>query len=476
MINLPPTIRRYFEQHRVTYRELHVDEPHSLSVDMAELGIDHHLTARAVLLKESNRFLLVVLPFDQAIDFTQLKTLYDVDFQLAEQVDMQQVFVDCDPETVPPLGAAYGIDTLVDTTLMQKESLFLQPGRKGVFLKMPSPEFKKLFRNANVARFSCRVIDITNRNCDVCPPLADNDDGEIDFGRYMPAANVRRRLDQIYSLPAVPTLVEQLLILREKPDATLDDLVDCLAPYPELSEQIKQLARATIFSGHSAGLSLRDTIQQLLGFRMALHIALGFACLRAFQPPEEGPLGRVSFWRHALYTAMCALEITRKMPRAIRPESGQVFLATLLHNIGFLLLSDLFRPEFFLLNKLVEANPDTPITRLEYQVLGMGNAQHLINMGHPRLGAWLMYAWKMPDTVVMAVAEHHNLHYTGPHAVYSLLSQLADRLISSFELGDADEPGVPESLLSQIGITPEIAEQVVKKIQTSQALLDAIVF
>ena len=481
MNDLPASILRHLQQRNIAYRVLSVSKSVSLSNDMTVLDIEPHQVVRAVLLQDAGHHpLLTVLPYDQALDFAALKATLGVDYQLAPTAELPRVFTDCDPETIPPVGEAYRIDTLVDSSLLNKETLYFQPGRKGVFLKMSVREFRKMYEDARFERFSCRVIDITRQQgrcasgSEAGPGAGSDQSGEgvADFGRYMPIADVRRQLDQFYSLPQPPSLVNQLLVLKDSPEATLNDLVNCLAPHREISEQIQCLAAVPFFGGYSRDCDLRDTVQQLLGFRMTLHVALGFACLRHFHLNEDGPLGRLAFWKHALYTAMCALELTRKMPRSNRPESGMVFLATLLHNVGFMLLGDLFRPEFFLLNKLVEANPETPVTRLEYQVLGMGNARHLINMGHPRLGAWLMYAWKMPDAVVMAVAEHHNILYQGPHSIYAKLALLADRLVSGLELGDADEPGLPEQLLAETGINEEAALQALESIRTARPLLD----
>lgn len=477
MNDLPASILRHLQQRNIAYRVLSVSKSVSFLSDMTVLDIEPHQVVRAVLLQDpAHHHLLTVLPYDQAIDFAALKAALGVDYQLAPTTELPLVFTDCDTETIPPVGEAYRIDTLVDSSLINKETLYFQPGRKGVFLKMTVREFKKLYQEARFERFSCRVIDITRQQAGCSPALGAEHgqpaDGPADFGRYMPIADVRRQLDQFYSLPTPPSLVNQLLVLKDSPEATLNDLVNCLAPHREISEQIQRLAAVPFFGGYSRDCDLRDTVQQLLGFRMTLHVALGFACLRHFHLNEDGPLGRLAFWKHALYTAMCALELTRKMPRSNRPELGMVFLATLLHNVGFMLLGDLFRPEFFLLNKLVEANPETPVTRLEYQVLGMGNARHLINMGHPRLGAWLMYAWKMPDPVVMAVAEHHNILFQGPHSIYAKLALLADRLVSGLELGDADEPGLPEQLLAETEINEEAALQALESIRTARPLLD----
>jgi HD-like signal output (HDOD) protein/prolyl-tRNA editing enzyme YbaK/EbsC (Cys-tRNA(Pro) deacylase) len=477
--NLPTTILTYLKKHRVAYQPLRASASTSLSNDMKQLQIEPHQLVRAVLLQHANAHLLAILPYDQAIDFSELKKLFKADYLIASPELLPEIFFDCDSETIPPFGEAYQIPTVVDASIMEKERLYLQPGRKGLFLQLTTEEFGKLFPQSPFKRFSSRVSEIATLSPSDASSSSEIACDEIekrpDFERYMPVADLRQQLDRFCSLPVPSPIVAQILSLKGDSSSTLDQLVEIVSDHPALSKQLQLFSTLPFFGGYDRKCALRDTIQQLLGVRIAQDTALGLASLHHFHLHEDGPLGRTAFWKHALYTTLCALEMSREMPRALRPEAGTVILSTLLHNIGFMLLGDLFRPEFFLLNKLVEANPEMAVTQLEHQLLGMGTARHLINMGHSRLGAWLMHAWEMPDPVIMTVAEHHNPRYEARYALYPRLTLLADRLILRLRLGDAESSRLPKEILDELALCEEGAEQALERVKASRSILDQIV-
>ena len=90
----------------------------------------------------------------------------------------------------------------------------------------------------------------------------------------------------------------------------------------------------------------------------------------------------------------------------------------------------------------------------------MGEAREMIAMGHARIGAWLMEAWKMPDTLRITLLEHHNKSYRGEHELLVHLVQLGDFLL---QYGDEDIPavgGFPEFSLGLLGLSPEQAGEI----------------
>jgi len=169
----------------------------------------------------------------------------------------------------------------------------------------------------------------------------------------------------------------------------------------------------------------------------------------------EGPLGLKSFWRHATYNAQLSLLLAEKITPAV--DHKRVYQSGLLHNIGFLLFGHLFKPEFQLLNKLVQANPNTPISFLEKHAIGMGQAKHVLGMGHGHLGAWLMKSWNMPEEMIIAQQEHHSHDYTGKHWEYAAITLVANHLLKRVNIGDADSVELPGELMSRLGLTEKMA-------------------
>jgi hypothetical protein len=115
-------------------------------------------------------------------------------------------------------------------------------------------------------------------------------------------------------------------------------------------------------------------------------------------------------------------------------------------------IGHLFQPEFFLLNKMVAANPNVPVIRLEKQVLCMGQARELLCWGHAQVGGWLLHSWQLPDEVVVTAREHHSAGYAGPHREYVQLVQLSNYLLGRQGVGDVLAGELPHEALRGLGL------------------------
>lgn len=264
------------------------------------------------------------------------------------------------------------------------------------------------------------------------------------------------------SFPHFPPIAERLLKMANDPQHSVEALADLIANDVAMQTQILQYARSFALNEGKPDPqgSIQTAITRVLGFDTVSHIALGMAVSRAFQVPEEGPLGLKLFWRHAL----CCATLAQKLGKIISPSYNidpyMGYLLGLFHNFGLLLLGHLFVPEFCLLNKSVLANPRVSIEILEKRLLGMGEAMAVVGYGHAQLGAWLMHYWGMPEPVLTVTRFHHTKGYDGPYKEYVSLIQLTNQLLKSLNLGDGQSGKPSSKLLKSLGLTLNQVESV----------------
>lgn len=286
------------------------------------------------------------------------------------------------------------------------------------------------------------------------------------------AGEIRRRIEQVYELPPMPEMARRVLELRNNPDATISELATIVELDPSLAAQVVRYATSPFYAYRGKINSIQDAITRVLGFDMVMNMALGLSTGKSFRNPCDGPLGLHAFWRHAVYSATLVQALAKQMSPSTRPQPGMVYLAGLLHNFGFLLLGHLFPPEFKLLNKLVAAHPESPVTALEKCVLGMGQAQNLLEMGHAQIGAWLMQSWRMPEEIIVTLREHHNPEYQGDHAVFPHLIMVSDHVLKGREIGDAPDALLPPSSLDCIGLSEDIVQNIANELFEDCTSLD----
>jgi Ala-tRNA(Pro) deacylase len=114
---------------------------------------DDHI-AKGVLLKDEDGYLLVVIPASHWVDFKRLQEELGRDLQLASEPEIERLFVDCEPGAVPPLGMAYGVETLLDEALSSLAHVYFEGGDHERLLKINAAQFKDLMQGMRHGHFS----------------------------------------------------------------------------------------------------------------------------------------------------------------------------------------------------------------------------------------------------------------------------------------------------------------------------------
>ncbi len=275
--------------------------------------------------------------------------------------------------------------------------------------------------------------------------------------------SVERRIEQVYALPPMPELGRRILKLQSDPNAGARELANIVQLDPSLAAQVIRYASSSYYGYTGRITNIHDAISRVLGYDMVMNLTIGLAAGRSFRIPDKGPLGLKNFWEHAIMSAVLMQRLCAVVPKDIRPPPAQSYLCGLLHDFGILLLGHLFPPEFHLLNKLAQANPEQSVADLESRLLGMGEAREMIAMGHARIGAWLMEAWRMPDPLRVALLEHHNADYRGEYEMLVHLVQLSDFVLQRVNNGECSG-ALPEHSLRLLRLVPEQVEESVLKV------------
>lgn len=453
-------LENYLSSHGVTYEVMSHAPTASLEQAAEQLGIPTSRFARAIVLRVDGQPRMAVLPLSHVLNFSALAGLLGGEPQPVPVEELASTFADCEAGCIPALGDAYGVPAVYDEALFEPEAVVFEGGSHVSLVRVTRDGLRSLTDRASIGRFSRSADSLREgkgADAAACSAPAPSASANC-IGSYTPVAAVKDRIEAIYELPMMPEHAQRILELNHDPNADAADLARVVDLDPSLAAQVMRYARSPLFSYGGKIDDLEQAISRVLGFDLVMNLALGLAALKPFRNPPDGPLGLHAFWRHATYSAALAQRLGRQLPPRLRPKQGPLYLAALLHNFGYLAFGHLFQPEFYLLNKMVAANPRVPVTTLERQVLCMGQARDMLCLGHAEVGAWLLKSWNMPEEVVAAACEHHNEDYAGAHAAYANLVLLVDRLLKRYEIGDADHDALPSPVLQRLGLTAEGVE------------------
>jgi Ala-tRNA(Pro) deacylase len=118
----------------------------------AHVPPDH--IAKAVILADRRGYLMAVLPGDRHISLEDLRKQLGRRLSLASENRLAPVFRDCESGAFPPLGPAYGMETIMDDRLIGLPEVFFEAGDHCGLIRVRGDEFLALMREARHGQFA----------------------------------------------------------------------------------------------------------------------------------------------------------------------------------------------------------------------------------------------------------------------------------------------------------------------------------
>lgn len=195
-------------------------------------------------------------------------------------------------------------------------------------------------------------------------------------------------------MPPLSASVQELILLRSDPDATVTELSKIIRQDPSLSAQIVSWANAAYYGSPKKVTSIEDAIIRVLGFDLTINLALGISMGRALQLPELQLHGASPFWQQSLATASVMEKFARELlDPDIKP--GQAYLTGIIHDLGYLVLFRLFPQQFARFVREIGANPHIPYRVIE---------RHVFKVTREEVGVWVLDSWGLPRDVYQPIA------------------------------------------------------------------------
>ncbi len=464
---LASKIEQYIRSNAIELQSVHHARSKNLAHALSLAGAVPECAVKAVMLIDRSGPAMLVLPFLGAPDLQALNASSNRQFQVVDDVKAGKLFADCDEGHLPFISQPYGLHVFVDESVLSLEYCIASSGCASTLLRLPSFSLRAAMQGATKGVFA--NFELVEERTDL----------SFTEGSAYSLDKVAEKLQSIYRLPPMPETAVRIMHLTADPESDVSDLAALVERDPSLSAQIMRYARSALFNYRGDLTCVKDAINVVLGFDRVSKLAMGIAAAKAFNIPNDGPLGLAQFWQHSLYTGV----LTQALAMISNPELGvedkDAYLSGLLHNFGMLLIGHIFPPEFRMLNKLREAEPDASMRDIELRVFGMGSAQSFISLGHGSMGAILLKMWGMPESTVKAAAMHQNLEYSGDQQNYVHLVQLSNYLLAMHGIGDEPAGIDPMPLFESLGIDPErafeLAEVTVAQCRSLDDMANALV-
>jgi Ala-tRNA(Pro) deacylase len=151
---LAPTLQKYLTDQNVAY-DLIPHERTTSSIDtVATTHVAGDSLAKGILLRDSQGYWLAVLPASRHARLSDLRTELGEPVRLASEQEIAEIFRDCARGAIPPVGACYGLDVLIDDSIDQQPELYFEGGDHATLVRMSQTEFARLNGHARHGSFT----------------------------------------------------------------------------------------------------------------------------------------------------------------------------------------------------------------------------------------------------------------------------------------------------------------------------------
>lgn len=152
---IPSRLSHYLDQHNARYDVCaHLWSRSSAETARSAHVLPHQL-AKSVLLEDDEGCVLAVVPADKTVMLHQVaEMLGRKELHLSDENRIASLFPDCDRGAVPPLGMAWGLETVVDDELEANDTIYMEAGDHERLLRMSREQFHALMDGARHGRIS----------------------------------------------------------------------------------------------------------------------------------------------------------------------------------------------------------------------------------------------------------------------------------------------------------------------------------
>ncbi len=153
-MSIPAKIEQHLAKHQADY-DIVIHPLTGSSMETAEAAhISGEKIAKGVLLRDNDGFVLAILPATHALRVGAVRELTERRLELANESDVTRIFADCVAGAVPAIGAAYGLDTIVDEHLRGQAEVFFEAGDHEELLRVSGDSFATMNSGAHYANIS----------------------------------------------------------------------------------------------------------------------------------------------------------------------------------------------------------------------------------------------------------------------------------------------------------------------------------
>ena len=231
--------------------------------------------------------------------------------------------------------------------------------------------------------------------------------------------SISQLLQEARDLPPIPQAVQRALTLIYNPESNASELAAILSTDQALAAKVLRWANSAYYGIENRIVTIQQAIV-VLGMNILQELVLTYSVSDHLNRPLPGyALLRGELWEHALGTAIGAKLISKQ--RHLRLDE-EAYFSGLMCDIGKLILERLLR-EIDFSNSEWRQQSFLYLERTKFGV------------DHAMLGAEMARRWQLPESLVAAIAYHHEPQAAPDHQSLVAAVHVADVSMTILGIG-----------------------------------------
>lgn len=272
-------------------------------------------------------------------------------------------------------------------------------------------------------------------------------------------------IQKVRDLPSLSPVIQRVNAIMTNPESSADDIVNVLKLDPGITSKVLRLANSAYIGIPRTVSSLQNAVV-ILGQRRVHSLVLAVSALSSLHVPSQLPFDSFQFWKHSVVVASIAESIAKHLKRYDTIETGDVFSAGILHDIGKLVIG-MYSAESIQTAYKRSVDTKTPLFR---------NESNKIN--HYGIGALLAAQWNFPEMLVNSIQFHHTPSLGHSYEKSVMIIHISDIMAHLIGFDTVTGEGVPvmdDTALKTVGLSPERLKVIADNTMNNQKELESLI-
>lgn len=153
-MTIAASVESYLAQARVPYDVVAHRHTSNSTYSAQAAHVPGDRLAKCVMLEDHQGYLMAVLPATHMVDLGAVRQQLGRPMGLATESELAGLFMDCEPGAIPPLARVYGMEAIVDESLLRVDDIYFEGGDHCALIHVSRDDFLKLMGDVPRGRIS----------------------------------------------------------------------------------------------------------------------------------------------------------------------------------------------------------------------------------------------------------------------------------------------------------------------------------